>query len=154
MWVGAMVTTGGLEEVGTTRGEGPRWYLDGVEAELRVVLAGEVLGEISSGPLSLACLASLRRAAAKLEVRVAAKAWLVPAPPLPLVTVTVLADWLKGVTVAVVRLALLLAEDTTVKGGGLVLGPGGRWPVESGRLSLALLGGDTGTGGADAVLLW
>lgn len=51
VWVGAMVTTGGLEEVGTTRGEGPRWYLDGVEAELRVVLAGEVLGEISSGPV-------------------------------------------------------------------------------------------------------
>ena len=47
--VGAMVTTGGLE-VGATRGEGPSWYLEGVEAELRVVLAGDARGEMSSGP--------------------------------------------------------------------------------------------------------
>ena len=40
-------------------------------------------------PLSLACLASFRNAAAKLDVLVAAMAWLVL---FALVTVTVLAD--------------------------------------------------------------
>ena len=48
-------------------------------------------------------------------------AWL---PLLPLVTVTVEADWLSGVTVAVVRVVLLEEEETTVKGGGLTpVGP-------------------------------
>ncbi len=71
-------------------------------------------------PLSLACFASLRKAAAKLDVLVAAIAWF---PLFPLVTVTVDADWLSGVTVAVVRV-VLVAEVTTVRGGGLTPGVG------------------------------
>ena len=50
----------------------------------------------------------------------AAIAWF---PLLPLVTVTVEADWLNGVTVAVVRV-VLVADVTTVRGGGLTPGVG------------------------------
>ena len=60
-------------------------------------------------------------------------AWL---PLLPLVTVTVEADWLSGVTVAVVRVVLLEEEETTVKGGGLTpVGPPVKLQKEKKRIS-------------------
>lgn len=69
----------------------------------------------------MACLANFRKAAAKLDVLVAARAF----AEMPLVTVMEFAaDWLNGVTVAVVRLARPLAELTIVRGGGLVPGGG------------------------------
>ena len=71
-------------------------------------------------PVSPACLASFLRAAAKLELRVAFMALLVLL--LEMEVMLLLGDgWLRGVTVAVVR----VMELTMVRGGGLD-DPGGK----------------------------
>ena len=68
---------------------------------------------------SVACLASLRRAAAKLDCRVAFMAEAAEVLPLMEVMLLLGDTWFRGGTVAVVRVILPLAGLTIVSGGGL-----------------------------------